>query len=222
MKKLFLILVIAFISLGVFAQRTSNRYKRHLRVDGDSLIVKDGKIFRVVDDFSIGGEYVIEGQTKARGGLTIGDETVSGTNITKIDSVTIFDSKFAFFNGSDTIAPYTPVADQVVIGDVALLKYMEQSTKTGSYELVLTDAAIQIIMNAAGATNLTIPLNSSVAFLLGTQITISCIGAGQTTIVLTGGVTAYSVADNLAIIVKGDATIIKIATDEWKIIGALE
>jgi hypothetical protein len=63
------------------------------------------------------------------------------------------------------------------------------NAQTASYTLVLTDASKLVEMGVATANNLTIPLNSSVAFATGTQINILQTGAGQTTIVATGGVT---------------------------------
>ncbi len=97
------------------------------------------------------------------------------------------------------------------------------NTQTGTtYTLVLSDVSKSITMNNAAASTLTIPLNASVAFDIGTVINIHCLGAGQTTIVLTGGVTAVSIDSNLAITVNGDATLIKYGTDSWKIAGSLE
>jgi len=77
-------------------------------------------------------------------------------------------------------------------------------------------------MNVAGANNLTVPLNSSVAFPTGTEITIMQYGAGQTTIVATGGVTLRSNTSWLKIGARYTGiTLIKVATDEWYVIGNL-
>lgn len=97
------------------------------------------------------------------------------------------------------------------------------NTQTGtSYTLVLTDAGKSITMDNGSASTLTIPLNSSVAFAINTIINIHCLGAGQVTIVVTGGVTPISIGDNLAITIKGDASLLKTGTDTWKIMGSLE
>jgi hypothetical protein len=92
--------------------------------------------------------------------------------------------------------------------------------QTASYTLVLSDRGKLIEMNVATANNLTVPLNSSVSFPIGTQIDIIQYGAGQTTIVATGGVTIRSTNSWLKINARyGAATLIKIASDEWYLVG---
>jgi hypothetical protein len=49
-----------------------------------------------------------------------------------------------------------------------------------------------------------------------------CIGSGKTTVVATGGVTIISKGSVLGITVLGDATLVKLATNTWKLIGSLE
>ncbi len=94
--------------------------------------------------------------------------------------------------------------------------------QTASYTLVLTDQGKIVEMNVAGANNLTVPLNSSVAFTIGTEIQVLQYGAGQTTIVATGGVTLRSKSGQLKI---GNqytgVTLVKVGTDEWYVIGNL-
>ena len=94
--------------------------------------------------------------------------------------------------------------------------------QTASYTLVLGDNGKLIEMNVGSANNLTVPLNSSVAFPIGTQIDAIQYGAGQTTIVATGGVTINSQSGYLKIGVRYSAvTLIKIGTNEWYCIGNL-
>lgn len=94
--------------------------------------------------------------------------------------------------------------------------------QTASYTLVLTDADKLVEMNVATANNLTIPLNSSVAFSIGTKIDIVQYGAGQTTFVATGGVTIRTANSWLKMNARyGAATLTKIATDEWYLWGNL-
>jgi len=77
-------------------------------------------------------------------------------------------------------------------------------------------------MNKATATTITIPLNSSVAFPIGAQITICCIGAGQTSVTAIGGVILLSLGSYTDITVLGDATLLKLAVNTWKLIGSIE
>jgi hypothetical protein len=77
-------------------------------------------------------------------------------------------------------------------------------------------------MNVATANDLTVPLNATEAFPVGSQILVSQYGAGQTTIVATGGVTIRSFGGALKINGQyASASLIKIATDEWYAFGNL-
>lgn len=92
--------------------------------------------------------------------------------------------------------------------------------QTASYPLALTDSDKLVEMNVASANDLTIPLNSSVPFIIGTQILLSQYGAGQTTILPTGGVTLRSALGKTKLTSQySGATLIKIATDEWYLFG---
>ncbi len=64
------------------------------------------------------------------------------------------------------------------------------NTQTGTtYTLVLSDFNGVVERNNASANTLTIPLNASVAFPVGTVIFVTQLGVGQTTIAATAGVT---------------------------------
>ncbi len=92
--------------------------------------------------------------------------------------------------------------------------------QAASYTLVLADAGKMVEMNVATANNLTVPLNSSVAFPIGTQIDVTQYGAGQTTFVATGGVTIRSTNSWLKMNAQyGAATLVKVGTDEWYLFG---
>lgn len=96
------------------------------------------------------------------------------------------------------------------------------NTQTASYTLVLTDGFKTVEMNVGSANNLTVPLNASVAFPIGTIIELVQIGAGQTTVVATGGVTISSKGGNLKLTGQwSGATLYKRATDTWVLIGDL-
>jgi hypothetical protein len=101
-------------------------------------------------------------------------------------------------------------------------KLVITNRQTASYTLVLSDADKLVEMNVGSANNLTIPLNSSVAFSTGTQILLAQYGAGQTTIVATSGVTVRSNGGKLKLNVQySGATLIKIAENEWYCFGDL-
>jgi len=93
------------------------------------------------------------------------------------------------------------------------------NAQTASYTLVLADKDKLVEMNVASANNLTVPLNSSVAFPTGTQIHILQTGAGQTTVVATAGVTINSAIGLKFRAQWSSCTLIKRATDTWVLVG---
>jgi hypothetical protein len=121
-------------------------------------------------------------------------------------------------NTSDANKPVS-TATQTAL-DAKTNKLITTNRQTASYTLVLADADKLVEMNVGSANNLTIPLNSSVAFATGTQILLAQYGAGQTTIVPTSGVTVRSNGAKLKLNVQySGATLIKIGTDEWYLFG---
>jgi hypothetical protein len=94
------------------------------------------------------------------------------------------------------------------------------NTQTASYQLVIGDAGKQVSMNVAGANDLTVPANATVAFPVNTVIHVYQYGAGTTTIVAAGGVTIRSFGPSL---VSGGQyalmTLRKRATNEWELSG---
>lgn len=164
------------------------------------------------------------------------DTLVSGTNIKTVNSTSLLGS------GNISVAPAsgidaTAIADGSVTStefqyinsltsnaqtqiDSKTNKLITTNRQTASYTLVLSDADKLVEMNVATANNLTIPLNSSVAFSTGTQILLAQYGAGQTTIVATSGVTVRSNGGKLKLNAQySGATLIKIASDEWYLFG---
>ena len=96
------------------------------------------------------------------------------------------------------------------------------SNKTANYTLVLTDSAMVIEMNLAGANTLTVPPNSSVAFPIGTTIEVGQYGAGQTQVVAGAGVALRAYNNNLRLAGQfAMCSIIKRNTDEWWVAGNL-
>lgn len=94
------------------------------------------------------------------------------------------------------------------------------NTQVSSYSLVLNDNGKLILMNVATANNLTIPLNSSVNFPVGTKIDVSSVGAGQTTIVAAGGVTINSAGGALKLRLQySGSTMVQTATNVWSLFG---
>jgi hypothetical protein len=96
------------------------------------------------------------------------------------------------------------------------------NTQMASYTITISDYNTWIEMNVTSVNNLTIPLNASVAFPIGTLVYVVQIGAGQTTLVATGGVTLLS--SGSAVNLAGQyasCTLYKRATDTWVAMGNL-
>lgn len=97
------------------------------------------------------------------------------------------------------------------------------NTQTASYTLVLGDGTSSLVrMNVAGANDLTVPANATVAFPVGTVIQIRQAGAGQTTVVAAGGVTVNT-PETLKLRKQGSSgALVKVGTNEWDLTGDLE
>ena len=121
-----------------------------------------------------------------------------------------------------------------VTGDVltaatfnGLITFTVGAANTSDYTAVLTDQyQVLALMNKATAIAFKIPTNASVAFPVGTAITVLNIGAGTctisavtpgTTTVLSAGATAAS--PTLA--QYKSAVCIKTGTDTWYVVGAV-
>lgn len=101
------------------------------------------------------------------------------------------------------------------------------SDQTADYTPVLNDQYQALIpMNKATAVNFTIPTNASVAYPVGTVLTILNKGAGAVTIkAVTSGTTtvlsAGAVAAQPTLAQYKTAACIKTATDTWYVVGAI-
>lgn len=156
---------------------------------------------------------------------TGGDVTVTittGSSVTVKDEGTNLTTDLASidFIGAGVSATNTGGAVSVTISGATAT--MAINTQTASYTLVIGDAEKYVRMNVASANNLTVPPNSSVSFATGTQIHVRQVGAGKTTIVAGSGVTINTPETLLLRKQKSSATLIKVATDEWDLMGDLE
>lgn len=92
-----------------------------------------------------------------------------------------------------------------------------------SKTLALTDNGGYIVTSNGSAVTITVPPNSSVAFPTGSEVVVFQGGAGQVTFAAGSGVTIRSKDSNLKITAQyAAATLKKIATDEWHLLGDLE
>jgi len=108
-----------------------------------------------------------------------------------------------------------------------LTSFTVGTANTVDYTAVLADAyQVLEIMNKATAIGFKIPTNASVAFPIGTAITVLNIGAGTCTIsaVTSGTTTILSAGTVAAAPTLGQyksAVCIKTGTDAWYVVGAI-
>jgi len=102
--------------------------------------------------------------------------------------------------------------------NLAALTLNQQSGTT--YTLVLSDANnVMVEFNNASSIAVTVPLNSSVPYAVGTQIQLLQTGAGQVTLAGAVGVTVSGTPGLKLRAQWSGATLVKRATDSWVVIG---
>ena len=197
----------------------------------------DGKLTDVVEDTTpqLGGNLDLNGNN-------IGDATAA--DLTKLNEVTATSTELNYVDGvtssiqtqidgklANVIDDTTPqlggdldVNGNDITGNPAIDGRRAIITEADtSKTLALTDAGDFIITTSASATTVTIPTNASVAFPTGTEIDFIQKGAGALNILGDAGVTLNGVSGGSTAITAqwGGATIKKIDTDEWVIVGKI-
>lgn len=130
------------------------------------------------------------------------------------------DGPVAFKSVVDDIDDYLDVVQASVTslsGTVAALNNIVTNAQGSGYTLVLGDAGKLIEMSGGGT--LTVPLNSNVAFPVGTQIMVLQTGASQVTVAPQSTVTINGTPGLKLRAQWSFATLIKRATDTWALVG---
>lgn len=94
-------------------------------------------------------------------------------------------------------------------------------TVTGADSLVLIDAGKYLRCGNVSPFSLTVPLNATVAYTIGTHIDLIQTLAGQVTIAATVGVTINATPGLKLNGQWAGATLVKVGTDEWDLVGNL-
>lgn len=92
-----------------------------------------------------------------------------------------------------------------------------------SYTLQISDIGKLITMDNVSENAVVIPLNSTTAFPIGSQIDITQIGAGTSSVTFVNGVTLNSESSKKTLNSRySAATVVKLDTNSWILIGALK
>lgn len=160
-------------------------------------------------------------------------ESVTGDGVDNTDP----DNPVLTFPEADEVV-FTPAGNLSATDVQAALEELDSEksnvlvtirTLTASHTLDSTDLAsiaageqLEIVMNVGSANNMEVPLDNSVDFPIGTLIAIRQMGAGQTTITATVGVTLNAPAGALRIAAQHAVCYLeKTATDTWNVNGEL-
>ena len=133
-------------------------------------------------------------------------------------AVTLTAASIATYTGTETLTNKTLTAP--------IASYSINAQTTAAYVTVASDAGAIVTVSNASANTFKLPTNASVAYAIGSTITLIQIGAGATTIsaVTPGTTTVLSTGATAASPVLAQyrsATCIKTGTDAWYVIGAL-
>lgn len=159
------------------------------------------------------------------GTLTVQGPAVAGTNTVIFPAVT---DTLVALTATQTLTNKTltsPTIDTATVNTPTIntpILNLSINAQTGTtYTLVLGDNGKFITLDNTSAITLTVPTNASVAFPVGAQIHLQQANTGQVTVSPAGGVTVNGIGTKL-IERWSAATLIKIGTDTWTLIGSIE
>ena len=157
-------------------------------------------------------------------GSTSGTTTVQATAVAGTTTLTLPAATDTLVGKAttDTLTNKTltsPVINGATIGTSIINLAINAQTGT-TYTPVLADNGKLVTLSNASAITLTVPTNASVAYATGAQINIEQIGAGQVTVVGDTGVTVNGTGTKLRTQWSA-ATLVKLGTDSWTLIGDL-
>ena len=171
-------------------------------------------------------------QIKARGGMSIGDERISGTDIIVVDSVTSDGvTPYIWVGGADIADLKGRIADSLnalraaaIDGATLYVPLLRDTVPTAiDKTLALTDAGKVIVVTAAAVKTITVPPYVDVAFPIGTTILFLQGGAGEIKFAAGAGVTLDFEKDSVHSNTLDHFSFIrKRATNKWNAGGLLD
>jgi hypothetical protein len=195
----------------------ANELVAKLTTKGDLLVTSGSALNRLgvgTNDFSLLAD------SAATNGVKWGQVPAAGLASDSVTTAKILDLNVTSGKIADNAVTQAKLADRVV--GSAEYDNMTLNAQTGTtYTLVLTDAHKFVTLSNASAITLTVPTNASVAFEIGDQVNIMQLGAGQVT-VSGAGVTLRSAGSLVKTSAQyAVATLLKIDTDTWVLVGNL-
>jgi hypothetical protein len=145
-------------------------------------------------------------------GSTANPQVVSQSSARTLLAINLVD------NTSDASKPVSTAQQTALNLKRNIAQTLNAQTGT-TYTLVLTDADKLVTLSNAAAITLTVPTNASVAFPVGTNIDLVQLGAGQVTVSGTPTL-RYTPTAKFRAQYSG-ASLVKLATDEWLLVGDL-
>lgn len=194
----------------------ANKVASLLTTKGD-LMVTDGS---ALNRLAVGtNDYAVLADSSATNGVKWGQVPAAGIASDAVTTAKILDSNVTTAKIADNAVTQAKLADRVI--GSAEYDNLTLNAQTGTtYTLVLADAHKLVTLSNASAITLTVPPNSSVAFETGDQVNLLQLGAGQVTVAAGSGVTLRAQGSKVKL--NGQyaiATLVKIASDEWVLVG---
>lgn len=180
-------------------------------------------------DLSVGWDDVLDkpstfppsAHTHAYGDLTGLPSLFSGSWNDLTDKPSTFaPSAHSHADATTSVAGFMSASDKTKLD--TLSNVMTISTYTADHILVLGNASSYVRMDLSVDGAVTVPPNSDVAFAVGTSIQIRAAGSGLVSVLAGSGVTVNTPETLNLRKQHSTASLIKVATDEWDLVGDLE
>ena len=143
-----------------------------------------------------------------------------GTGATTLTGVVIGNGTSAFTTVTAPSGTIVGTTDTQTLTNKTVVTTLNAQTGT-TYTLAASDTDKLVTLSNASSITATIPPNSSVSWAIGTSVKFSQLGAGQVTFAPGAGVTLRATPGLKLRAQYSSAEAIKIATDEWLIVGDL-
>lgn len=196
----------------------ANKVASTLTTKGDLLVTDGSALNRLAAGTN---DYLLVADSAQTNGVKWAQINAAGIASDAVTTAKILDSNVTTAKIADNAVTQAKLADRAV--GSAELDNLTLNAQTGTtYTLVLADAHKLVTLSNASGITLTVPPNSSVAFDTGDQVNLLQLGAGQVTVAAGSGVTLRSEGSKVKLAGQyALATLVKIASDEWVLVGNL-